>query len=204
MRSPPCWGCEPVRAVLITGFGPFPGMPRNPTAALALRLARLRQPALADLRREALILPTEWQALETLKARLAADPPDGVLMLGIAGRRRALNVEIQAVNAARGLDAARRRPDRRISPAGPPVRRFGSGAPALVHALRRSGLPAQTSRDAGRYLCNAVYFAALEMMAARDVPVVFVHLPGRGPAARAPMARQLVALSDLLRTLMRP
>ncbi len=49
-------GCEVMRTVLITGIGPFPGMPRNPTAALALRLARLRLPALAGLRREPLIL----------------------------------------------------------------------------------------------------------------------------------------------------
>lgn len=193
-----------MRTVLITGFGPFPGMPRNPTAALALRLARLRLPALAGLRREPLILPTEWRALDLLKERLAADPPDGVLMLGIAGRRRALNVEIRAMNAARGLDAAGHRPASRVSPSGPPVRSLVSRAPALVHALRRARLPAQTSRDAGRYLCNAAYYTALDLLKARGVPVVFVHLPGRGPAARAPLARQLVGLADLMRTLMRP
>ena len=36
--------------ILITGFGPFPGAPVNPTTALARHLARLRRPGLADVR----------------------------------------------------------------------------------------------------------------------------------------------------------
>ena len=35
--------------VLITGFGPFPGAPFNPSAALAKALARRRRPAFADV-----------------------------------------------------------------------------------------------------------------------------------------------------------
>ncbi|HRV30277.1 MAG TPA: pyroglutamyl-peptidase I, partial [Kiritimatiellia bacterium] len=35
--------------VLITGFGPFPGAPYNPTRPLVERLTRLRRPALADV-----------------------------------------------------------------------------------------------------------------------------------------------------------
>jgi hypothetical protein len=33
--------------ILITGFGPFPGAPYNPTINLVERLTRLRRPALA-------------------------------------------------------------------------------------------------------------------------------------------------------------
>ena len=35
--------------VLITGFGPFPGEPYNPTQALVKRLLRLRRPAFSDV-----------------------------------------------------------------------------------------------------------------------------------------------------------
>ena len=35
--------------ILVTGFGPFPGAPFNPTGPLVERLARLRRPALADV-----------------------------------------------------------------------------------------------------------------------------------------------------------
>ncbi|MFZ2160315.1 MAG: pyroglutamyl-peptidase I, partial [Bradyrhizobium sp.] len=31
--------------ILITGFGPFPGAPHNPTQPLVARLLRLRRPA---------------------------------------------------------------------------------------------------------------------------------------------------------------
>ena len=35
--------------ILITGFGPFPGAPYNPTQPLVARLLRLRRPALDDV-----------------------------------------------------------------------------------------------------------------------------------------------------------
>jgi pyroglutamyl-peptidase len=44
--------------VLITGFGPFPGAPFNPTMTLPARLAARRRPALADVRRIAHVFRT--------------------------------------------------------------------------------------------------------------------------------------------------
>ena len=35
--------------VLITGFGPFPGAPHNPTMPLVKRLVQLRRPAFDDV-----------------------------------------------------------------------------------------------------------------------------------------------------------
>ena len=35
--------------ILITGFGPFPGAPYNPTQPLVERLTQLRRPAFADV-----------------------------------------------------------------------------------------------------------------------------------------------------------
>ena len=35
--------------ILITGFGPFPGAPFNPTIPLVERLIRLRRPAFGDV-----------------------------------------------------------------------------------------------------------------------------------------------------------
>ena len=35
--------------ILLTGFGPFPGAPSNPTQPLVARLAQQRRPALADV-----------------------------------------------------------------------------------------------------------------------------------------------------------
>ncbi|TCT02997.1 peptidase C15 [Aquabacter spiritensis] len=187
--------------VLITAFGPFPGVPRNPSAEAAMRLAQLRRPALADVKREVLLLATEWRALEGLKARIRASRPDAVLLLGVAPRRRRIEVEGRATNLVRGIDAAGVRPaGPTLDPDGADVLGLSGGQARLLHALRARGLAAGLSRDAGRYLCNAAYYTALAC--GGETPTVFVHLPGRGPVARIDPDRRARALSDLLLALL--
>ena len=50
--------------ILITGFGPFPGVPFNPTGPLVKRLARLRRPALAAVKIVPHIFPTRYAAVD--------------------------------------------------------------------------------------------------------------------------------------------
>jgi hypothetical protein len=52
----------------------------------------------------------------------------------------------------------------------------------LVKAARTAGVVAAPSRNAGAYLCNYVYWRALEAAAGPDGPglVVFVHVPPVG------------------------
>jgi len=71
--------------VLITGFGPFPGAPFNPTAALAKRLARRRRPALSGTDRIAHVFPTSYAAVEReLPDLIDRHRPDLVLLFGLA------------------------------------------------------------------------------------------------------------------------
>lgn len=188
--------------VLITGFGPFPGVPRNPAGQAALRLAHLRRPALAGLERHALVLPTIWAALSTLEAAIARLKPDAILMIGVAARRRRTAVEVRAVNAARGLDAARRRPAPKIAAGGADELAARAPVQALLAALRGAGLSCYVSRDAGRYLCNAAYYTGLAATRERGIPVVFIHVPGRDPA-RPSAGRRNFALSQALLALIR-
>ena len=55
-----------------------------------------------------------------------------------------------------------------------------------MRVLRAAGHPAAESRDAGAFLCNAVYWRALSDPHVRNLrlPVVFVHLPVPGAGAR--------------------
>lgn len=175
--------------ILICGFGPFPGVPRNPSAKAALAVARRRRPALSDWRIEVEILPTLWTSPERLVHLVARHRPSAILLLGVARRRRALCLETLAVNAAGSApDAARRHGPAPLLPGAPPRLSAPAATARLLRALRSTGLAARLSRDAGRYLCNAVYFRALhgpraEAGRARNVmPVVFVHLPGRSIA----------------------
>ena len=188
--------------VLICGFGPFPSVPRNPSEAAARQFGALRRPALAHLSRSVEILPTRWDALALLEARITALRPDVVLLLGVAGRRSRIEVETRAVNAASAAPDAdgRHAPARQIEDSGPPERVSHLPVQALVAALRRAGLAAGPSRDAGRYLCNAAYYTALRAVG-NGGKVVFVHLPGRG--ARVDPARRAHGLAGLLRALLK-
>jgi hypothetical protein len=47
----------------------------------------------------------------------------------------------------------------------------------LVGRLRRRGIPARTSRDAGRYVCNALLYSGLEQARQQACRLGFVHLP---------------------------
>ena len=57
--------------VLITGFGPFPGVPDNPSSWLAEALAA-GAAAQADAELHARVLPTEWQAVTFMPDLYAA------------------------------------------------------------------------------------------------------------------------------------
>jgi pyroglutamyl-peptidase len=168
--------------VLITGFGPFPGAPSNPSARLATALARSRRPALADMRRTTHIFATTYAAVDRDLPRLLTLKPDIILMFGLAGRTPYLRVETQARNAMSLLfpDAGGCRPQRRrISKAAPAVQRGAAPFPHLLGALRKSALPARLSRDAGTYLCNYAYWRALERTNGATL-VQFIHIPRIG------------------------
>jgi pyroglutamyl-peptidase len=162
--------------ILITGFGPFPGAPSNPTMRIAKQLGQLRRPRHADIRLATRLLPTTWAMLDAVPGMIREIKPDAVLMFGLAGRRRKITPEMRGMNRAGVLrmDAAGKRPDGLLlAPGGPVARSGGISAIRMVAALRRAGLAAAVSRDAGDYLCNALVYR----MAGLEIPCIFVHVP---------------------------
>ena len=167
--------------VLILGFGPFPGAPRNPSAILAERLARRRRPALAAIIRTTHVFATAYAAVDSELPKLLATKPDIVLMFGLAARRRQLCIETQARNARSILfpDVRGYRPARGVIALGEEAARRGN-APftRLLAAARASRMPARLSRDAGRYVCNYSYWRALALAGRGSSPLVqFIHIP---------------------------
>ena len=72
--------------ILITGFGPFPGAPFNPTEPLAVELARRRHPAFANVRRVAHVFRVSYEAVDRdLPALIAREKPAD----SVSPRRRA-------------------------------------------------------------------------------------------------------------------
>ena len=90
--------------VLITGFGPFPGAPFNPTPPLVARLLRLRRPALDEVELSSHIFPVTYQAVDReLPKLLAKQRPHALLMFGLASRTHYLRIETRARNAVTTL-----------------------------------------------------------------------------------------------------
>jgi pyroglutamyl-peptidase len=196
--------------VLLAGFGPFPGAPLNPSAAVAQALARRRRPALAALDRSVHVFATNYAAVDRDLPALFANKPDVVLIFGLAGRRRQICIETRARNALSLLfpDASRRRPSTGVIEGGGRDALCGY-APfhRLLSAARARKIPVRLSRDAGRYLCNYVYWCSLQRAPHGRPLVQFVHIPAiarhprplrRSNKSGAPTLAQIVAAAESL------
>lgn len=193
--------------ILLSGFGPFPGVPSNPTERLVRRFAA--EGAVARARLATRALPTAFGgAAEALAGAISAERPDAVVMLGVAGAGP-LRLERQALNGSRPG-----RPDAFGRSQGPgPIEAaapaaYASSLPlgALHRALAAAGLPVGWSDDAGGYVCNDLFFRtrhSLEREGA-SLPCGFVHLPpaaerdGEGRLTLATMERAVATILEVV------
>jgi pyroglutamyl-peptidase len=169
--------------LLVTGFGPFPGIPRNPSAVIASKIAGSARWRRLGIEPRLAVLSTTYQALEReLLPAIREFGPDALLMIGVAGRAREVRVETRGRNRVSLLlpDAAKVRPARLALSDGEAVRKSRARPQPQIATLRRHGFRARASIDAGPYLCNASYFTALD----ERIPVLFVHIPKPGRALR--------------------
>jgi pyroglutamyl-peptidase len=178
--------------ILLTGFGPFPGAPYNPTQPLVARLTRLRRPALTDVELSSHIFPVTYNAVDRqLPLALKTHRPHALLMFGLASRTPYLRIETRARNAVTMLwpDAAQTRLRKGSIADGADAQRFGPHTARLLRAAKGSGIDARTSRDAGSYLCNYLSWRAIEAVNGNNAPrlAAFVHIP---PLARSGAVRR--------------
>jgi pyroglutamyl-peptidase len=188
--------------VLITGFGRFPGAPFNPSGPLALSLFKRRRPAFADVQRAVHIFETSYAAVDRdLPKLIAKHKPDIVLMFGLAARTPYLRIETRARNTMSILfpDVTGHRPDARTIAPGKPDARGPAPFARLLGAARVRGVRARLSRDAGRYLCNYVYWRGLEASRSGTPLVQFVHIPPVARTPRLPGKKRRVSHAALVR-----
>src|SRR5712671_800582 len=191
--------------ILITGFGPFPGAPFNPTQPLVARLVRLRRPALRDVELSGHIFPVTYTAVDReLPDLLASRRPHALLMFGLASRTPYVRVENRARNAVTTLwpDADHARLRKGSIAGGAEARMFGPHTAKLFRAARATGIDARASRDAGSYLCNYLSWRAIEATCGDSGPrlAAFVHVPplARGAESRRKNAAHRVTLEELV------
>lgn len=193
------------RTILVTGFEPFGGETVNASWEAAQKLEGWRHGEYVAVAR---LLPCAYdasvkeliQAIETLR-------PDALLMTGQAARRGAVCVE----RFARNLDDATA-PDNegalrrglRISRDAPEWLEAAAPVRAIVRAVNEAGIRTRVSRNAGTFVCNHLYFGALQYLGAgkRPIPTVFLHLPvtpEQTPRAAGAMRLTAAKAADALR-----
>jgi pyroglutamyl-peptidase len=187
--------------VLVTGFGPFPGAPVNPTEMLVKTLTR---PGLAGATIVPHIFSTSYTGVDRDFPKLMARyKPDALLMFGLATETAFLRIETQARNfhaALPDVDGVVRGPSL-IAPGRATVLALRTPSRALAAATRRARVPVAVSRDAGGYLCNYLCWRAA--MSARrpggPAMTVFIHVPKNLSAADLARAgRNCLALAASL------
>src|SRR6187431_1276035 len=168
--------------ILITGFGPFPGAPYNPTQPLVARLLRLRRPAFSDVELSGHIFPVSYRAVDReLPQMLAKHRPQTLLMFGLASRTPYVRIETRARNAITTLwpDADHIRVRKGSIAGGADAMTFGPHTAKLLRAARATGIDARASRDAGAYLCNYLSWRAIESVNTdKHLQLAsFIHIP---------------------------
>ena len=191
-------------AILLTGFGPFPGVTNNVTAKLIPDLGRLARRTFPAHRVVTGILPTEWQAAPArLKSLLRRAQPALVLHFGVAREANGFRIETTARNQCRhAKDACGAWPEHTcLAPSGPPLLHVIIPTRDIVRALRRQGFAAELSSDAGGYLCNAVLYhslaAAPDAMGARMTG--FIHIPAEIPGPHLTYEQALAGCLEAIR-----
>ncbi len=104
-----------------------------------------------------------------------------MIAVGLAGGRSAIGVERVAVNLvdARIPDNDGAQPIDEPSLEGAPDARFATiPVKAVVRAIADAGIPAELSHSAGTFVCNHVFFHALDAASLRPgTRAGFIHVP---------------------------
>ncbi len=168
--------------IVLTGFGPFPGVTKNATAVLVPRLVEAARTRFADHDIVGEVLPTEWRAApETLTRLLDGRRAVLALHFGVSDNADGFQVELIGRNVRGGKkDAAGEAPPTAcVAEEGPTLLASTLPAEYILARLSKLKLPCRASVNAGDYLCNALLYHSLDV--ARDLPqpfmAGFVHVP---------------------------
>lgn len=186
---------SPRPTILLTGFGPFPGVDSNATAKLIPELVEAARAKFTDHDVVGVVLPTEWVAAPQKLGDLLARPGTVLaLHFGVSRQADGFQIELIGRNQCKAVtDAAGRMPAGEcLLDEGPPELASTLPVERIVQRLTRLGVPVGTSTDAGGYLCNALLYHSLGAADTLATPhlVGFVHLPadlvGHGAAPGKP------------------
>ncbi|MBB6284709.1 pyroglutamyl-peptidase I [Geobacillus subterraneus] len=193
-----------MKKVLVTGFDPFGGETVNPSLEAAKQLAGWKTNMHIVEVRE---IPTVFgKALEQLYSAIEHIDPDIVICVGQAGGRPGISVERVAVNVndARIPDNEGHQPtDEPVVPGGPVGYWSTLPVKAIVHELRRHGIPASVSYTAGTFVCNHVFYGLMHYITQSKKPIRggLIHIPYLPEQAARYLGQPSMALETIVKGL---
>ena len=201
-----------MKRTLITGFGPFGDVLNNPTERIVNHFSSARVPG-HEL--TTAVLSVSFQrADEMIRGLLREGDFDAALLLGVA--RNVPNASgFRLDDAARNVDRARIPDCDDCSPYDVPIVTGGPSAlrsmydtGSMREALADQGFDVAQSDDAGGYVCNHTYYAALHEIAGSNLRTrcLFIHvLPDEftfaSPQESKPDAQHLAFITRVLKLL---
>lgn len=185
--------------ILLTGFGPFPGVADNASQRFVPKLGHLAARRFSAHRVVARILPTEWEkAPNRLRDLYERERPKLVLHFGVSAQASSYVIETVAHNTCKSRADAigTMPPDSVVVRGGPEIMASRFPAQQVKERLLALKVPAVLSEDAGGYLCNAILYRSLiyaEQISSPEA-VGFLHIPQHIPPADLKSRRDPVAL----------
>ena len=165
--------------ILVTGFDPFGGESRNPSA----EVVEFLPDTIAGAELVKMILPTvRCKAPQLAAQAIREHRPDVVLSIGQAGGRAAVTVERMAVNLDdfRIPDNEGNQPvDQPVVPGGPDGYLTNLPVKAMVESIRKAGVPAEVSLSAGTFVCNHLLYSVRHLLEQEHsgARCGFLHIP---------------------------
>jgi pyroglutamyl-peptidase len=167
--------------VLLTGFNPFAGEPKNASWEVCLAVGKSKLPDGVQL--HLLQVPTVFsEAISVVTAAIDSLKPDIIICTGQAGGRFAMSVERVAINIndADIPDNAGAQPlDVLINNTGPVAYFSTLPIKEIVAAMHAEAVPAEVSNSAGTFVCNHLMYGVLHHVATCKISCQagFIHLP---------------------------
>jgi pyroglutamyl-peptidase len=182
---------------LVTGFTTFGEHEVNPSRLIVEGLAQRRSDVWTA------VLPVEYRTSgEQICDLIRHYQPEAVLMLGLAARRSAINLERFALNiddASVPDNVGETRSGHIIVADGPAAYTSTLPLDAMRDTLAERDVPVVISNHAGAYLCNHVFYVVRHYLqqTGRPIPCGFIHVPDIGETG-LPLAAMIDAIDCCL------
>jgi len=164
---------------LITGFGPFEGVPQNPTEGIARHFEA--EPSYRGIEVDSKVFDVTMDAIKVLPSMLG-NRYTAVVHFGVNTFVDCINLERVAIN----VDDFRLPDNKGAQPVDRPIRKDGHNAYFSMLPLREilaraegAKIPVKISNTAGTYLCNHLMYESLYNVKKRRLRTLsgFIHVP---------------------------